>query len=53
MARTRNRGLLLTMTEPPRGMEEEFNAWYDEEHLPERLSIAGFRSRASGTWSRK
>lgn len=38
------RGLLLTMTEPPPAMEEEFNAWYDEEHLPERLSIAGFRS---------
>ena len=38
------RGLLLTMTEPPPAMEEEFNAWYDEEHLPERLSIPGFRS---------
>ena len=39
-----NRGLLLTLTEPPPAMEEEFNAWYDEEHLPERLSIPGFRS---------
>src|SRR2546423_13600722 len=39
-----NRGLLLTMTEPPPGMEEEFNAWYDSEHLAERLAIAGFRS---------
>jgi hypothetical protein len=39
-----NRGLLLTLTEPPPAMEEEFNAWYDEEHLPERLSIRGFRS---------
>ena len=39
-----NRGLLLTLTEPPRGMEEEFNAWYDEEHLAERLAIPGFRS---------
>ena len=39
-----NRGLLLTLTEPPPGMEEEFNAWYDDEHLPERLSIPGFRS---------
>ena len=38
------RGLLLTMTEPPPSMEEEFNAWYDNEHLPERLSIRGFRS---------
>jgi hypothetical protein len=39
-----NRGLLLTLTEPPAAMEEEFNAWYDEEHLPERLAIPGFRS---------
>jgi len=38
------RGLLLTMTEPPVHMEEEFNAWYDTEHLPERLSIPGFLS---------
>jgi hypothetical protein len=37
-------GLLLTVTEPPPAMEEEFNAWYDEEHLAERLSIPGFRS---------
>lgn len=37
-------GLLLTMTEPPAHMEEEFNAWYDDEHLPERLAIPGFRS---------
>jgi len=49
------RGLLLTQTEPPPAMEAEFNAWYDLEHLPERLSIPGFRSarrwvaeRASG-----
>jgi hypothetical protein len=39
-----NRGLLLTMTEPPGAMEEEFNAWYDTEHLPERLALPGFRS---------
>ena len=39
-----NRGLLLTLTEPPPGMEEEFNAWYDTEHLAERLAIPGFRS---------
>jgi hypothetical protein len=38
------RGLLLTMTEPPAAMDEEFNAWYDDEHLPERLAIPGFRS---------
>ena len=38
------RGLLLTITEPPLAMEEEFNAWYDTEHLAERLAIPGFRS---------
>lgn len=38
------RGMLLTMTEPPAAMETEFNAWYDTEHLPERLAIPGFRS---------
>jgi hypothetical protein len=25
-------------------MEEEFNAWYDDEHLAERLAIPGFLS---------
>ena len=25
-------------------MEEEFNAWYDDEHMAERLAIPGFRS---------
>jgi hypothetical protein len=39
-----NRGLLLTLTEPPPAMAEEFNAWYDTEHLAERLAIPGFRS---------
>jgi hypothetical protein len=38
------RGLLLTLTEPPPAIEEEFNAWYDTEHIPERLAIPGFRS---------
>jgi hypothetical protein len=32
------------MTEPPAAMEEEFNPWYDTEHLAERLAITGFRS---------
>jgi hypothetical protein len=37
-------GLLLTLTEPAERDEEEFNAWYDTEHLAERLSIPGFVS---------
>jgi hypothetical protein len=37
-------GLLLTMTEVLPAHEEEFNAWYDDEHLAERLAIPGFVS---------
>jgi hypothetical protein len=35
--------LLVTM-EPPATLEEEFNDWYDTEHLPERERIPGFES---------
>lgn len=35
-------GFLLVMMQPPPAMEEEFNAWYDTEHLPERLAVPGF-----------
>ncbi|MFA6265124.1 MAG: hypothetical protein WC670_05330 [Pseudolabrys sp.] len=40
----RQLGLLLVVNEPPATMEEELNAWYDTEHIPERLSIDGFMS---------
>ena len=36
------RGLLLAMMEPPPAMEEEFQDWYDTEHLPERAGVEGF-----------
>lgn len=39
---TTRMGLLLTMTEPRPADDEEFNAWYDTEHMAERLSIPGF-----------
>jgi len=39
-----NFGLLLTITEPQPELEAEFNAWYDSEHIAERLSIPGFLS---------
>ena len=35
-------GLLMAFMEPPTGMEDEFNDWYDTEHLPERMAIRGF-----------
>jgi hypothetical protein len=44
------RGLLLTITEPPHAMEEEFNAWYDTEHIPERNAITGFISSRRWVW---
>ena len=32
----------MVITEPPVGMEEEYNAWIDTEHFPERMSVKGF-----------
>ena len=37
-------GFLLVIMQPPPAMEEEFNAWYDTEHVPERLAVPGFLS---------
>lgn len=37
-----DRGLLLVAMEPPASLEEEFNDWYDTEHVPQRLSLPGF-----------
>jgi hypothetical protein len=39
-----NKGMLLVTMEPPPAMEEEFNDWYDTEHVPERVAIPGFES---------
>ena len=41
---TKKYGLLLVMMEPPEEMEEEFNEWYDIEHIPEREPIPGILS---------
>lgn len=35
-------GILLVTMEPPAVLEEEFNDWYDNEHVPERRAIPGF-----------
>lgn len=34
-------GFLLVLMQPPANIEEEFNAWYDSEHVPERLAVPG------------
>jgi hypothetical protein len=46
MAVTKGRGLLMVFTDVPQEVEEEFNRWYNEEHIPERLSIPGVLSAA-------
>lgn len=38
------KGMLIVTANPPVHMEEEFNAWYDLEHLAERLAVPGFES---------
>lgn len=38
------KGFLTVSMEPPAIMEEEFNDWYDTEHVPERAAIAGFET---------
>ena len=42
----KGRGLLMVYTDVPADVEEEFNRWYDEEHIPERLAIPGVLSAA-------
>jgi hypothetical protein len=46
MAAKKGRGLLMVYVDVPEEHEEEFNRWYDEEHIPERLSIPGVLSAA-------
>jgi hypothetical protein len=38
--------MLLVQMEPPSSMEDEFHAWYDTEHVPEREAVPGFESAA-------
>jgi hypothetical protein len=39
-------GLLMVWADVPADKEEEFNRWYNEEHLPERMAIPGFLGAA-------
>lgn len=38
------KGFLLVLMQPPPSLEDEFNAWYDTEHLAERLAVPGFET---------
>lgn len=46
MAAKKGRGLLMVFTDVPPEVEDEYNKWYNEEHIPERLSIPGVLSAA-------
>jgi hypothetical protein len=35
-------GLLLVMADSGPGQEDDFNRWYDEEHMAERMAVPGF-----------
>ena len=40
----KGKGFLLVLMDCPTYLEDEFNAWYDTEHIPERLAIPGFET---------
>ena len=40
----RQNGFLLVLAHPAPVHEDEFNAWYDTEHLAERVAVPGFLS---------
>jgi hypothetical protein len=46
MAAKKGRGLLMVYVDVPDELEEEFNRWYNEEHIAERLSIPGVLNAA-------
>ena len=39
-----NKGFLLVLMQPPPAFEDEFNAWYDTEHIAERCATPGFET---------
>jgi len=46
MAAKKGDGLLMVFCDVPAEQEEEFNRWYNEEHIPERLAIPGVLNAA-------
>ena len=36
--------ILIALTNPTNGREEEFNDWYEHTHVPECLRVPGFKS---------
>jgi hypothetical protein len=46
MANRKGSGLLMVWADVPSDKEKDFNRWYNEEHLAERLAVPGFLSAA-------
>ena len=46
MANQKGTGLLMVWADVPLEKEKDFNSWYNDEHLAERLAIPGFLSGA-------
>lgn len=46
MAAKKGTGLLMVWAEVPADKEPEFNRWYNEEHVAERLAVPGFLDAA-------
>ena len=46
MTKQKGAGLLMVWADVPADEEAEFNRWYNEEHLAERLAVPGFLSGA-------
>jgi hypothetical protein len=46
MATKKGSGLLMVWAEVPADKEPEFNRWYNEEHVAERLAVPGFLNAA-------
>ena len=46
MADKKGTGLLMVWVDVPADREDEFNRWYNEEHLPELLAVPGVLSAA-------
>src|SRR4030095_12613415 len=46
MAKKKGTGLLMVWADVPAEKEPEFNRWYNEEHLAERMAVPGFLNAA-------
>ena len=46
MAAKKGTGLLMVWADVPADKEDDFNRWYNEEHMAERLSVPGFLDAA-------